>query len=507
MPDGFGAQQIRNILASAETVDLEPPRPLMRPLPPATPFPDDALGKILGPAARAINDRVRAPMAICAQSVLGAANLAVQAHGDVELPIGRGVAKPCSNFFVTVAATGERKSASDAEAAAPVRRREQMLREQYDAEHPAYLNEKMAWDKAREATARKLKDDRAAIRQALEAFGPEPKPPLIPLLTCPEPTFEGLLKLFQTGQPSLGLFAEEGGQFIGGHGLAQDNKLKTSAGLSTLWDGGVIRRVRVGDGMVIMPNRRLCMHVMAQPGVADILFRDPLLADQGLLSRLLVTAPESAAGTRIWREEHPDTDAALKRYYGVLLTILEMKPKLVAGKPNELEPRRLVLSHDARRIWISFSNYVEKAIAPNGDFAPIAGLANKLTEHAARLAAVLTLVRDIDAGEITGEDMAAGVELAQHYAAEALRLFGTNSVAPDLHLAQAALVWMRSPSWGKTLISLQDLYQRGPNAIRESAVARRIVGILEEHGYLTRVEQGAEIDGVHRREVWKIFQG
>lgn len=259
--------------------------------------------------------------------------------------------------------------------------------------------------------------------------------------------------------------------------------------------------------MIIMPNRRLCMHVMAQPGVADILFRDPLLADQGLLSRLLVTAPESAAGTRTWREERPETDAALRRYYGTLLTILEMNPKLVAGKPNELEPRKLVLSDDARRIWIAFSDLVEKAIAPNGELSPVSGLANKLAEHAARLAAVLTLVRDIDAGEIIGEDMAAGVELAQHYAAEALRLFGTNSVAPDLHLARAALVWMRSPSWGKPLISLPDLYQRGPNAIRDLAVARKIVGILEEHGYLIRVEQGAEIDGVRRREVWKIFQG
>jgi len=479
---------------------------LMRELPPATPFPDDALGKILGPAARAIHDRVRAPMAICAQSVLATANLAVQAHGDVELPIS-GVWKPISNFFVTVAASGERKSASDAQATGPIRRREEMLRQQYDAEHPAYLNEKMAWDKARDAAARKLKDDRAAIKQALEAIGPEPKPPLIALLTCPEPTFEGLLKLFQTGQPSLGLFAEEGGQFIGGHGLSQDNKLKTAAGLSTLWDGGVIRRVRVGDGTIIMPNRRLCMHVMAQPGVAAILFRDALLVDQGLLSRFLVTAPDSAAGTRLWREERAETDATLRRYYGTLLTILEMKLKLVPGKPNELEPRKLVLTDDARRIWIGFYNHVEQAIAPNGELAPVSGLANKLAEHAARLAAVLTLVRDIDAGEIAGEDMAAGVELAQHYAAEALRLFGTNSVNPDLHLAQAAFGWMRSPGWGKPLISLPDLYQRGPNAIRESAVARKIAEILEEHRYLTRVEKGAQIDGVFRRDVWKIFQG
>jgi hypothetical protein len=37
------------------------------------------------------------------------------------------------------------------------------------------------------------------------------------------------------GQPSLGLFSAEGGQFIGGHGMNEDNKLKTAAGLSCAW--------------------------------------------------------------------------------------------------------------------------------------------------------------------------------------------------------------------------------------------------------------------------------
>jgi hypothetical protein len=53
----------------------EPPRLLMRESPPADPFPIDALGDALEPAARAIHDRVQAPLAICGQSVLAAAQL------------------------------------------------------------------------------------------------------------------------------------------------------------------------------------------------------------------------------------------------------------------------------------------------------------------------------------------------------------------------------------------------------------------------------------------------
>ena len=85
----------------------EMPRPLIRELPAADPFPIDALGHILGSAARGIHQRVRCPLAICGQSVIAAATLAVQGHADVQLPTGH--VKPISNFFVTVAETGERK--------------------------------------------------------------------------------------------------------------------------------------------------------------------------------------------------------------------------------------------------------------------------------------------------------------------------------------------------------------------------------------------------------------
>jgi hypothetical protein len=502
-----GAELTRDLVEEAAEVRPEPPRPLMREVSPAHPFPVDALGSILGPAAYAINDRIQAPHAICGQSVLAVACLAVQAQADVELPIGCGREKPVSNFFVTVAASGERKSASDTEATWPIRRREETLRESYDNGLPSYTNDKTAWDKSREAATRRAKGDRSAIRQALEDIGLEPPAPLIPLLTCPEPTFEGLSKLFAIGQPSLGVFAAEGGQFIGGHGMSEDNKLKTAAGLSDIWDGGIIRRVRGGDGTLILPGRRVSVHLMAQPGVADILFRDRMLTDQGLLSRMLVTAPDTAAGTRLYRKEQPGTDATIKRYGACLLSILERPQPLTVGKTNELKPRKLPLSSRARAVWVAFADHVERSIAPDGELSPIAGLANKLAEHAARLASVLALVRDIEAAEIAAEDMAAGIVLAQHYAAEALRLFGTSSINPDLRLARQALDWMLSPRWGKPAISLPDLYQRGPNAIRENAVARKIVDILVDHGWLVRIAQGTVVEGVRRREAWRIVRG
>jgi Protein of unknown function (DUF3987) len=504
MPPPDGAERGRRIVDEAVEVKPEPPRPLMRELPPADPFPVDALGDVLGAGAHAIHDRVQAPVATCGQSVLAAATLATQAHADIALPIGQ--TKPLSENFVTVAATGERKSACDHEATWPIRKREAALRDAHDMELPSYLNEKVAWDKAREAAVKRGRGDRTAIKAALDALGSAPLLPLVPMLTCPEPTFEGLCKLFAMGQPSLGIFAAEGGQFIGGHGMRDEAKLRTAAGLSDVWDGVPIRRVRSLDGATALSGRRLSIHLMAQPAVADILFRDRLLMDQGLLSRLLVTAPDSAGGSRLWREPRPESDVALKRYGARLLDILDAPSPLKAGTANELEPGRLPLSSAARRLWIRFADHVEREIASGGALEPIRGLANKLAEHSARLAGVLTLVRDLYAADIGAEEMGAGIALAEHYAAEALRVFGAARINADLRLAQRLLDWLLG-TWGEANISLPDIYQRSLNAVADKATAAKLVGILEDHGWVLRIPQGAVVGGQHRRDAWRIIRG
>ena len=106
---------------------------------------------------------------MCGNSVLAAVTLAVQAQRDVELPGGG--RKPLTAIFVSVADSGERKSAVDRLALAPVYRIEEEWRAEYADAHRRYLNDKEAWKEAREAAKKKAKGDRAAIRDALNASG------------------------------------------------------------------------------------------------------------------------------------------------------------------------------------------------------------------------------------------------------------------------------------------------------------------------------------------------
>jgi hypothetical protein len=242
------AERLRRIqpeLSSLETLARSPapePLPLAPPTPPPRPYPVAALGPVLSGAAESIAMKCQCSSALAAQGVLAVASLAAQRLADVRLPYGQ--TRPLSLFFVTIAASGDRKSTVDNEALIPVRMHERNLKQEYEAAHGAWSISYSAWA----AQHRKIENDRTLDRPGREAqlvaLGKPPIEPIKPLLTAPEPTVEALAKHWPSLPGALGLFSAEGGQMTGGHGFGPDHRLKTAAALSTLWDGSGIRRFR-----------------------------------------------------------------------------------------------------------------------------------------------------------------------------------------------------------------------------------------------------------------------
>jgi hypothetical protein len=104
--------------------------------------------------------------------------------------------------------------------------------------------------------------------------------------------------------------------------------------------------------------------------------------------------------------------------------------------------------------------------------------------------------------EVDAEAMACGITLAQHYAAELLRLQGAAAVAPDLRLAARLLAWWQARDEARC--HLAAIYQRGLNAIGDAKTARRIVALLEEHGWVRGLPAGTVIEGKSRRDAWEL---
>jgi len=432
--------------------------------------------------------------------VLAVAALAAQGFADVELPTGQ--RRPLSLFLVSVATSGDRKSSSDSMAMEAVFQREEELGLEFKKLDQKFRWERAAYEKAAQNALTESDGDLGKASVAAKELPNEPHPPLTPVLVVPEPTLEGLYRLLLEGQPSIGLFTDEGGQFIGGHSMATDLRMRTASGLSSLWDGTPTKAIRKGHPPIILAHKRLSMHLMAQPSVAKKLLSDPMLKDQGLLSRCLVVEPESVAGTRFWRETDPADAAALTAFTDHMLKLLRRSLPLKSGSQNELAPRLIKLSAEARANCIAFINYIETEIAPGGTLDAIAPLANKATEHAIRIAGVMTVVVNPDALEIDADTMARGIAIATFYLEEALRL-----AEDDEHQSLEALAektWKsilkleeRKSKQAKPLpgdapigiVTLRNVYSSGPSKIRKREhrhLAKQVMTLLESRGLLEK---------------------
>jgi hypothetical protein len=384
-----------------------------------------------------------------------------------------------------VAASGDRKSTADNEALWPVRKREKALKEEFEAEHKEWAISISAYNAEKKKIESDRKMDFDARRRALVDLGPEPERPLHPFLTAPEPTIEGLIKAWATAPASLGIFSAEGGQFIGGHGMSQDNRLKTAAAYSEIWDGHAIKRIRSLDGVSVLFGRRLSMHLMVQHEAAAQFLADPLLRDQGLLSRVLVAAPQSIAGTRLYRETMPEDDAAIRAYGARILSILESRWPLAEKSRNELEPRTLTMTIEAAAMWREFYDHIERQCGPGNDLRPIQDFAAKVAEHAARIAGVLTIIDEHHASEISAHAMQSALVLADWYVNEALRLQQAARTDPKLLVAQQLLDWLRERR--QDVIGFREIVRLGPSSIRTKNAADEAVATLTAHGWLIEV--------------------
>lgn len=475
------------------------PLPLRRELPPSAPFPTAALGDLLGGVAQQLNETIQAPSGLCAQSVLAATNLAVQGHANVEID---GRVRPLSENFVTIGESGERKSAVDSEALFPIRLHQRTLRNQYELDLERYRNAKDTYDAKRSNILKETKKhSRSEMQQELEMLGPPPTPLIYPMIVMEEPTFEGLIKQLAIGHPSIGLFSDEGGLFLGGHGMKDENQLKTIAGLSKLWDGGEISRVRAGEGATMMYGKRLATHLMMQPHVAATLFNSSLLRSQGFLARYLITSPQSTIGNRPYKTQDLSKIPEVLKYRERLSSILKHPLPVDENQPNELKPRNITLTSEGRKMWINLHDDIEKQLRLGGKFHEISGFGSKAAEHALRIAGTLTLLENIDAREISFLSINCSEVLIKYYLEEALRISQGLLVSPEITQAETLLTWLNSLP--DLFIHLAKIYQRGPASLREARTARSALAILEEHGWVLK-QPPMDLDGNRRKDVWAI---
>jgi hypothetical protein len=243
-------------------------------------FPTDYLGPVMSEAAKEIAYLVQLPIEIAAQTVLAVGALVSQQYADVSID---GRVSPTSLFLLSVAGSGDRKSHADKLAQLPIQRYLELARSEYNEE-------------------RKL-------------LGDDDPLPRYPMLMAEEPTIEGIHRNMRENWPTMGLFSDEGGQFFGGHAMKNENQMRAITALSKFWDGSTITRTRGARGESYeLVDRRMSLHLMMQPIVAESIFSNEMMRHQGILARCLVAMPESIQGTRAHRATSIEDSYAIQKY-------------------------------------------------------------------------------------------------------------------------------------------------------------------------------------------------
>lgn len=496
-------------MKSAGTVKVEP-LPLRGDRTEAAPYPAEHLGERMERAVRAIVKRVQLPDAIAAHSVLAAVAVAVQSHVMVELPTKQ--KKPVSLFLATVADSGDRKTTSDQIAMAPINDYELDLGSDYQRDKLIQSSVFAVWKSSKDEIAKVHKDKGASfIAEEVKRLGDPPAEPSLPMIVVPPGSTQGVLWALEKGRPSIGLFLNEGGSWLGSWAMQDEQRTATISAYSELWDGQTIKMLTKGAGFTSLPNRAFSFHVMFQPVYAETMFADDEMRGQGFINRVLAVAPTSIAGERFKdvNEVEPDwVEQDIGDYHEALSRIVRAPlPVTVDSPAMGLTGRRVMtFSPEAEAMFWQFYNHVEGQQAKGGALERVRGFAGKAVEQAGRLA---TIIRVFEVGMrdlvISAEDMGRAIALMNFYIDEALRLADVDSEDPMVRDAQLLSDWLRD-TWAKPEIGLRLILRSAPRAIKKKGAngVRELCAFLAQHDHVTPISTGATIDGVLYKEAWRV---
>lgn len=467
-----------------EARDWAEPLPLIQRQQPE-PYPVGALPDPLRAVVEELQSFLQAPTALIANSVLGA--LSAAAQGLVNVERDRGLCGPASLYLLTIAESGERKSATDTLVLEGIREFEAEEAEKAKpllARHRAQLR---AWEAKVDALVSNIRSLAKEGRPTWEAENKlqelernKPQPPLIPRVLWDDTTTEALVAGMASNWPAAAIISAEAGVVFGGHSLQKDRQVAGLATINKLWSGEPIRADRKTEGAsVILDTGRLTLGLAVQEDVVrEFISRSKGLArGSGFLARFLIAWPESTQGSRLYR---PSTTTAARGAYTERLKKLIDQTEVEVGG---CKLKTLPLSAEARARWVAFHDDIERQLGQGGELADARDSASKAAENVARVAALFHVYERGTSGEVGAAHVDRAAALVAWYLGEARRFLGEIALPPDLLAAVKLDQWLREQP---NVVTARDAMRLGP--IRQRAALDRALAELEAH-HRVRVEK------------------
>lgn len=488
-PGPESAQRTVGPGSSTPKPDWEPPIPFDDHVVPV--FPVSALPAWLAEWVAGVAEATQTPPDLAA--MLSLAILAMAGAKLVRVEIRPGWREPVNLFCIVGLGPGNRKSSVFAEAARPVFdmqaeecrqaapeiAKAEVGRKLDESRHKKLLDEVSRCKDSRTREGLTAEAEELACRLRSERL-PEP-----PRRCVDDVTPEKLLNLMAMNGGRAAILSAEGGIFDIMAGRYSDLPnldvfLKGHAGDTISVD----RVGRVGE---FIRAPALTLGLAVQPEVIRGLAQRSALHGRGLLARVLWSLPSSSVGFRR-TEPEPVAKAVADTYNARIRGLLSAPVHLDANR--EISARDVPLHPAAYEVLRDFQTEVEQWLRPDGELGLLQEWGGKLVGAVARIAALLAIADDEQAGSVDLRATAGAVAIGRYLAHHAQSAFGV--MAGDVALEDAKRIWRwierRGPCAG--VISRREIHQgvRTRTKFQRAGDLDAPLTLLEERGYIRMLD-------------------
>ena len=379
---------------------------------PGKPLPDNALPTRCRKIAEALVIRAAGTYDVAVMLLLSFLSLLLQGHADVEM---WGQARPLSLITLIIAGSGSKKTRIYERLVEPIN---------------AYVRQLWA-EHAEMAKRAKQRDKR---------LNEEPEDP--PVVFVQNTTEAAIVRFLSTSLGFMGLFVDEAAVFLGSFAMQHENFLAMIGLQSKLSDGSQVIVHRAGTGQRIIDRKRFSVMLASPRGPFNGLLGNPIVRQQGFLSRALIVAPRNERRDEATPEEIEWATGVLKEYDRFMTKILHRNLPLAPGTRNDLEPPVLVLTPEAKAMLRDFNKEINAFRDGLPEDDPAHDLSNKSAELGGRIGGLCALFENPNTREVDAVSMQYGITVSRHCMREKIRAALPAVSNPSADLAERIGHWL-----------------------------------------------------------------
>ncbi|MGM0857473.1 MAG: YfjI family protein [Pseudomonadota bacterium] len=364
-------------------------------------------------AAIEVSEHVQVAYEMALSSALGVMSAVCQGLVDVAYPNGHLV--PTSLMLLTIATTGERKTAVDKAFCKPLREFQKEKEVENRKDRAAYQRELAIWKQKEKALNKVLNkqyldgEDTKNIEAQLHALDAErPLPPALYKLIYDNTTPSALTFGMHENIPLAFLLSDEAGN------LLQGQAMKDLYLFNSLWSGSDITIDRRSSESFTLSDARLTASMMVQPPILERFMkkRGDEAHDSGFFARFLVAYPERQTTKR----ENLSPSSSGSQITKFQKRARERLIMSIHAMENRQLKTTLTFTAPAQKLWRDLYGHIARECREDALYAHAYGHANKLMDNISRVAAILHTFENEDyRSEISVNELSYAYKLCRHY--------------------------------------------------------------------------------------------